>query len=508
MPFWADGWPSIAAADQGVVLQNTVRPFVYAPWAFARLLSPNVFASVNLIIAGAMFGKAFVLYLLLKRLTGNNPLAFAAAAILVVIPVDTSIFNEGTLSIHIALFCYLGAAYALVAYWQRPRWYWLLLMWLGLLVATGIYETVYPLLLFTPLMLLYGHPKISRRFIRVVLVWYVVPLLIAGRIALMMVQQQVSLSYQRNLFVGIDISASIGSLFRVYERHFYSGWEQSWGLLYGHYGILAGGIALIGLLFVSWSAGLLPKRRLLLLTVAGLAILGLGFAPYLVTALRDDTNRTYFYSSLGAAITIASVILLIVSFIPVRRFVYVCYAILIALIIGRGASVSLDRHQANINNGAAQIPFLRAITTQVSAFAPDTLLVVIDDSGDHALGNTFVYSSYYFSNALRVLYQNSTLIAAFCYPQDEGTWGIFNEQCRFEPRGVTGADVKQPNSVWSYDQVVAFHYAPDGTLTLLNDLRPYVADAVDYDPNRLLNDDALPTARISSMLGELSENSP
>ena len=507
VPFWADGWPKIAALDTGVIAEEG-RPLVNVPYEFARLLSPNLFASVNLLLIATIFGKASLFYLILKRLTGNKLLAFAAAALVIVFPVDTAIFNDGVMSIHFALFCYMGAVYALLAYWERPRWYWLVLMWLGLLFTTGIYETVYPLVLFTPLILLYKQPRISRRFVGVALFWYAVPLLVAVRLLFLIARQDDSFGYQSNLFTGIDPPAMINSLLRAYARNFHSGWVQDLGESYLAYSIAAGVITLVGILWFSRTAIVLPRKRLIILAVAGFVILGLGYAPYVFTALRDSTDRTYFYSSVGAAITIVSALLLLTSFVSSHHLGSLIFALLLAFIVGQGTAISLVRHQTNYNNGVLQLPVLRDVASQLPAVSSNTLVLVIDETPDQPLRRVFTQASFYFRAALQVLYENPDLQAALCYPHDEVGWGHFAEKCLVEPDGVTLLSTRDGTNTFPYDQIVVFSYNEAGTLTLLDDLVPYVPDAVNYDPNRLIIDDAPPTARISSMLGELGENSP
>ncbi len=503
VPFWADGWPMNVTTDRGVVVLNDLRPFVYVATAFARQLSPNLFLNVNLLTAAFIFGKGVVFYALLKRLTGDQLLAFAAAALLIVIPVDNAIFNDATFAIHFSLLAYLTAVYALLAYWQSSRPAWLVLMGISLLVTTGIYETVYPLLLVTPLILLYDKPRMTRRFILVALAWYLVPLVMGLRFFLLATQYSGSAAYQSRLF---DLSVGklelLRTLLKTYQIHFYDGWVWDIGIRYPRHAAAAAGVALLSGWWASRQQVLLPRRRLLLLTLAGLAALGLGYLPYLFTLLRHDDNRTYFYSSTGAVLAITALALLLASLIPVRRLAGILFVALVALLVGRGTAVSLDRHQRQYDNGWRQVPVLRLVTAQAPAFAPGTFVLVIDESVGQVLKYTFTLSSFYFESALRVLYQNPDLQAALCYPGEAVVWGHFGERCQLQPEGLHLLWTVNGAATIPYEQIVAFRYHEDGTLTRLDSLAAYGVEAPVYAPERRIDPSATPAPRIAAMLGE------
>ncbi len=497
VPFWADAWGVMGLTDQGAVVQNTIRPFVNVPYAIAQLLSPNLFADLNFVLVVLFFGKAFFLYLLLKRLGKSRALAFAAAALVLIIPADTAIFNDGTFSIHFALCAYVAAIYCLIAYWQDRRWYFLILMGVALALTTGIYETVYPLLLFTPVLLVWQEGRISRRVIQVASFWYMVPFIMVIRLIAMARQNPGEIAYQSNLFAGISLSDLTPTFLNVYRIHFVDGWLRTQGTAYPTYVIAA---ALIGGLLCWWLLHHQPKldwRTLLLFVVGGLVVIALGYAPYFPTTLRPATARTFFYSSLGAAVTGAALFLILAQLLPAKSFIY---AVLIGVLVGLGMIQLLDQHHLYEQLGQNEVQLLRQITTQVPLIQPNSAIMVIDNSADHKVKSAFVSASYYFENILRVIYHDSTLGGVICSSHDETPSGIFEEQCDLKADRVilTFHGIVHLQQV--YSRVVAFRLQPDGRLKLITSLAPDVADAQGYNPYLLIDQSAPFSQRMSAML--------
>jgi hypothetical protein len=99
----------------------------------------------------------------------------------VVYPADNGMMTTSATHIQAAAFFYLASVYCLVAYWRTSRLLWLIGVDLSLGVSLGTYEAGYPLVFFTPLILVWLEKRISRQVLWVAGLWYLAPVLGGGR---------------------------------------------------------------------------------------------------------------------------------------------------------------------------------------------------------------------------------------------------------------------------------------------------------------------------------------
>lgn len=493
-----DGWLMTQAADQGIVIQPGESRFLtYVPGAIARVLSPNPFIGANVFLIGLFVGKVILVYLIVKRLTRNRAVAFAAASLIAVYPADTAIFYAAP-NIHFAIFFYVLSVYLLLVYWDRPRWYLLLFMWFAQVMTTGTYEAVYPLLILTPLVVVWLEGRVTRRVITTAVLWYAAPVLVLVRLTLIVIQNQGAVAYQQHLFTTAPIHDLLGSLLRAYRVHFIDGWTRIPGSTYIPYGVIAGVIG--G--GICWR--LLRKqpsvrlRTLILLLIGGLAAIGAGYVPFLLTSLRDSSARTYNYSSLGAGFVLAILFLAIAQRLKFTRFLF---AALTAVLLAHGTVQLLNQHGMDDERGRAQVTRVLAVIAQAPAVQPGSLVLVIDETEGGGFSAPFGTLRPYFELALSTMYENYTLSASACYPKDEAPRGAFQENCHIETDRVvlTILNGSQEQS-FPLDQVVVFRYHPDGSVSLDENLVPYVTDASGYDPKKRINFDAPLPPRAQAML--------
>ncbi len=193
-------------------------------------LTPDSFVGMNLVALVSIIAKGLALYLVLTQFWPRQRLfALTAALLFLVFPADQGIFTFRGLHIHGAVALYLLAIYFLLRAWDRPRWYWLLLIWSSLVASIFIYEIAYPLIVFTPLLLLFrrGEPEFRKRFIRLSLIWYAAPVVTLMYAA---VTLSSGATYQGWVVQhsGINQASIMGTMaqavWNAYGQHFVGGW--------------------------------------------------------------------------------------------------------------------------------------------------------------------------------------------------------------------------------------------------------------------------------------------
>ena len=217
--------------------QHRLRPLQDTTTAFAHWLTPDSFVGLNLVNMVSIMFKGAAFYLMLTRLVPHQKLfILLAALLLVVFPADEGIFTFRAVHIHGAVAFYLLAVYFLLCSWDRPRLLTLLLMCVSLVVSIFIYEIGYPLIVFTPLILLLkrGQLDFRRRFLRLGFAWYIAPILTLLYTALTLASGP---TYQTWVVQHSGINQEsvavemVLAVWNAYLQHFVGGWLNSLTLL-------------------------------------------------------------------------------------------------------------------------------------------------------------------------------------------------------------------------------------------------------------------------------------
>lgn len=494
--FTLDDWILFHQVDQGNAMSaaSATRLFAPIPFMLAYSLNPGHFSAINLFLALLLFVKGILCYAVLRRLNGAAPLAFAIAVLTILLPADRGVFYMGALTIQFALVSYLLAIYLLLAYWHRKRLSALLGMWIALLGSVGIYELVYPLIVVTPLILLWFHHRIDRRFIRVALLWYVIPLVNAIWYVFIVLNFPRAFAYQDSLSSHPSIPEMLTSLLNIYRRHFIDSWWTGGSSLNSAYVLLSvttGALVFaVALVLARRDRFKAVPRLSIILIIAGLVIVGLGTALYLPTSLRDETLRTYYFSSVGAAVTLAALLWRITP----RQLVF---AALVGGLAGVAVLRLLDQHQRFYDTSERQQAALTELVRVLPAPAPSSGIVVVDETPDAAFSN-LIYFPPYLEYMLPTLYNDYSLEAELCLPGDFG----YGEQdrCRFTDDGMQIESWRTFTFVRSYGQLIFVRY--DGTFSLVDDLTPYAGSPIpQYQPERrYLPGSSLPS-RVADLFG-------
>jgi hypothetical protein len=429
LPFGFDGgatgdaWIYFMQLQSGAIFSyaNPLRLFIPLPWLIGYTLTPGTFVGVNVVTLLLLFGKSALLYALLRRLTAHPPLAFAAAALYLLLPADTGIFYLGALAIHCAVFCLLLAVYLLLVYWKSRRLIAWIVIWVAQLFAVGTYELVYPPILLTPALLLLQNRRLSRRWWITSAVWYVVPGLYALWYAAIALTYPRAAAYQAGLSQGeFSLGAVLTSLFAIYRRHFIDGWIEAGAFWW--IALAAGVIAFTAVMLITPPARKVDLRAVI---AGGLALILIGVAIYLPTSVRDETTRTYYVSGIGAGIAAAGLL----WWIGGRRRWW--FAALIGLLALIGTSRLLDQHQTYVEQSIQQQRAAAAIAAALPPFQPNMGIAVIDATSDlrleaviNPMSLDFMLFPYHHDLSIRAILCASALIGT-----DAG--------CRFEDGQLT-----------------------------------------------------------------------
>jgi hypothetical protein len=492
--FWADGWPSLVAVQtRGIdfTYSPLTRPLLYLPWWAGYYLTPQSLVGPNLVVLFSILGKGLLAYGIWRKLGAAGYVAFVAAAITMVFPVDSALFNMGALAIHFALLAYLCAVYCLITYYLDGSRRWLIPMALGLIITVGIYETVYPLLVFTPALLLVLR-KPDRRFLIASALWYAIPLLNGLRLLLLFTTSSTSFDYQSNLLSDtFSIAPLLEGAINNYRKHFVDVWvltDKPVPTEHVLIGVVAGILLAAVSLFLYFRSTLTVQttsKRYWILAVFGFLVIGLGFAAYLPTALRDSTQRTFYYSSVGAALVHVCLLYLVTRRFPFGPFIF---CIVSGVLIGIGTIRMLDQHQVYVSHFKAQQVQARGLLGNVGNVPSGTGILVIDESPHSGLRDVYVGSSFYFNAVIGYAFGDNTIKGGLCYPNEVEPWGNFRETCTFSDTGAVVTLRSVLNMIdHEYDHLIALRYTVEDGFVVITDLSPYVSGGQpdDYNPAAL-----------------------
>jgi hypothetical protein len=470
----ADVWDVWARMDahEFMFYQHDSRPFIFWPLALAYTLNASSFVWTEVIFAALLFLKGVAFYALLRQLIPRNA-ALVAAALSIVFPSDQGIMYTGAPNGHLGVFTYLLALLFLLSYCRRPRLLTLIGMWMSLIVTLGVYETVYPLVLFGPALLIGYEGRLSKRLLKPALAWYAVLALALLRLGLLSITMGSLGPRAEAMLLSTSMAAPdqlrdmLNSLLRLYTRHFWAGWAEVFE--YGPFrrssplfimAIFVGAVFVIAL----WGLGRrepqenqLKNRQYWYLIVGALVAMGLGFIAYLPSLARNDLFRTFIYVLPSAALAVSLVLYGISSLLPWKRYRYVVFALLSAGSITLGTLRTLDFHYAATSDAYFQKTFVRQMVEQAPGIQDNVVMLVVDETNDAQALRTFYFIPPNLSLMLKVTYEEPTLSGYMCQPSSLEDSPQF--PCVFDESGV-GVSLSEgaPPTHIPYEHLVVFRY--------------------------------------------------
>lgn len=486
------------------------RPGKLIPITLAHTLTPDSFVGYNIVQAALFFGKGMMFYFLMRRLIPGLPIvALAGALLFIIYPADEGLMTMRSTPIHFATFCFLTALNLLLAYWERPRWFILLGMWLALGLSVGTYEIAYPLALASPIFLLWLEKRLNARVIRLSLLWYAGFLLPMANSLIHFGQPN---SMQRNLLEAGTADRNLLTFFQemleslilAYQRHFIFGWQTavqqvSLNSLY----LLLAGVVAFGVLVVAW---LISRnravqdtppfsRRYFIFVIVGILWIALALVLYLPTTRRYEDWRVYYMSSAGASLAV-TVLILVISHLISRRFANWLFTGLMALLIGLAVVRILHQHQRYVDVGLREAYILGRIIEEVPTLKSQAYYLLVPPESGEPLPPERLYLAQAFDAALSLIYEDYAKVLGvdFCYPPDIS--------CRFYDNGVEVSGIGTPRKLYPYDQILLFESSTHGGINLLSHVPDYLlsgAMAENYAPEKIIDSGSQEPRRVHTL---------
>lgn len=507
------GAPSERNEDYSLFITSglqRMRPLAGAAFVVGYSLAPDSFFGFNVLMMGLIAAKGVALYLILRKLTaGNTVYALLVALLFVVYPADGGLFTLRSISIHLSIFWLLLGIYLFLVYFETGRWWALVASWLALIGSIWIYEVAYPLIFLTPVLLVMLEGRLNRRVIRASLLLYVAPL--AGLLYYAYTFTQ-GASYQSWLLQrsGLNQQSVIGemltSIGNAYNRHFAEGWLQAFQQITPAFVFLSLVMVVAAFIF-GWlllrrqPAAPGPKRRYWQLALLGFAVVGIGYAPFLITPWRNLDWRVYSFSSVGGAIFVGSMAYLLVLYTRLRPAVFIA---IMSVLIGIGTLRALNQHAYYAGLSADQQRLLRGVAAEVPAWKANAPLIVVDETGRY-YDNWTMGASYLLKYALRYLYEDYSLNAVLCsFDRSTGQMVALRELqelCVFTPEGITVREADAEVGNYPYDEIVMVRFSERGAELLHEIPASYVQTLPErmYNPDQFVDQSAPPPRRFNTL---------
>jgi hypothetical protein len=496
-----------------------MRPFTLWTFMAAQTAFPDSFIGYNLIVMALYFARGILLYaILMKLFPRQRVFAVLTTFLFILFPADDGLFTFRAMNVHTAVVTWLLAVYMLLSYWQNPRWWKMGIAWAGLVVCLFTYELGYPLVLLTPFLIPWWEGRFSKRLIRVSLLWWIAPVFTFIYAAYQFTQPGESYQSWAVLHSGINspslITETAMMIGRAYSRHFYEGWQIGISQI-NPTSLLTWLGTGIGVLAVAVGWRLTPReneahlettlttRRLIGLFLIGLIIIFMGVILFILTPYRTITWHTYYFSGLGGALSISSLVYLLT-----RRWQW-AYIGVMGLIIAIAGVRALNQHQYYVDLSRNEQGLLRGVAGAAPRLnAPaDTTLIVVDETGNF-YDNWTLGTTYLVENALRVVYEDYTLNAILCrFDPESGAFlilGELRERCSFGADGITLYRDDEIVETVPFNRAAVIRFTNEGTALLETLPDDYLTDADvqainGYDPLALIDVNAPPPRRYNTM---------
>ncbi len=457
---------------------HRLRPLVGLTFVASYSLTPDSFVGYNLVAMALFVGKSVLLYLIMRRLThGNTTYALLVALLFIIFPADGGLFTFRAINVHLAVLWFLLSVYLFLIYFGSGRRWALVGAWLATVGHLWIYEIPYPLILFMPLLLVWVEGRLNGRVLRASVLWFLAPLFALLYEVVLFTQGESYQSWvlQRSGLTQPGIlNEMIASLLTAYDRHFVSGWTESFGQIGTPYLALAV-VAALGAFGVGWlmrrAPADEPRRRYWMLALIGFAVIGLGYAMFLISTNRQLDWHVYYYSSIGGAVCAGSLVYLLMLYAHLPRAMFVA---IMSLLIGLTTLHALNQHANYADIALSQQRLLHDVVEQAPHIADGATLVVVDETGRY-VDNWSLGASYLVRYALGYVYGDPNLSAILCsFDPASGAFVALPEQrelCTFTPEGISLTLAGDESGFYPYDRMVVVRYTGDGA-ELLASLPP------------------------------------
>jgi hypothetical protein len=433
---------------------------VFLPWKLASLISRGTFMGAGLVLATFFWGKSIALYATFRKLRLATPvLAFLIAVLFMLYPADTGNFTMRALGRNAGVFFYFVSVLLLVLAAQQSNPVFSIAMLLAEGTSAFIAEQGYPLILFTPALLLMIKECTKQKKIILAGLWYAVLSLAVLNFLLVNKPRQTKLFEQGLVADRFQyVKEVILSNLLAYKWVFWDSWQSAaintlnnfeWRYALFTLAIYAVVGITVYLLIRFVGKRNAPEPYTLHyfgpVLLASLAIIGLSFSPYSITTFRYSHFRVFYYAVAGAALAIGLIFdFAIQRLLPRWRNIVniVFWGVIISLISFNG----LIQHAYYVSISQVQQNILVSIVEQAPSIKKNTVIVLLVN--DKTEGTFSSLDAYVFNRAL-----------SWTYGYDVGR--IYTNVCN---------NINKCAPQINFKNSILFRYTEDGKTILLDTL--------------------------------------
>lgn len=515
-----DEWRRLDEFDRltlGDLNHSGARPLVRLIRWIPSALTPGATTGLDYLTLLMFFIKGLMAYQIMHMLTlGNRAAAFVIGVLFILYPAEGDPFSMQNAPNQISFTCYLIAVCLLFTSYKKYSLLRLRVMILFLVTSLMVYETAYTTAFFVPLLLVWLDKGFTKRVMRVAAVWY----------AALLICLVYTLNFYLDAFTRprsyvskysvVDektplelVEKVVDAMLKAYARHFGGGWFEAFNELgsitvYHVFALvlalIVGAVVIYLLSHSNFQAAGQNIRRYGILFAIGIMALGLDFGPYSLAA-GGYTWRIYTRSSMGAALCVVMVALIIIHLVrnpTIRKSIFVGLTIVAVY----AATVwSLFKHETL----AQRVLFLQEVLADVAVQVPDiedntAVIVILDPNFPNFPLRTFRHTE----AAVRILYDNKTLALNICnspVAQSERQDDLHGN-CKFQQDRLLIDFVEGRDRFYDYNNLVLFQFVWPSDMQLIEEIpADFTADirVEGYDPYQRIDLDATMPARTQVM---------
>jgi hypothetical protein len=206
------------------------------------------------------------------------------------------------------------------------------------------------------------------------------------------------------------------------------------------------------------------------LYILGVGLVILGLVPFAaLISYATETERTQFLASVGSGSLIAATLAIFRKTPHKRLGMVLSMTLSAAVIIG---ALSQGAHYRRVGLQRAQVvrDLLTQVTEQAGPLKPHSTIAVYDEFRRFAATHwRFGASERHFTDALQWLYDDPTISAIICYPNDE-QFGPYKDGCKLGVSGVQTVGQRGIGPTVPYPSIAFLRWGKDGVVSRLTNL--------------------------------------
>lgn len=487
------------------------RYWALVPHVLSASISWHTFAGYHLVNFAMFWGMLALFYGILRQLGLAAWLAFLAALLLLVYPVNSSLMSLRSLPMTFSKLALLAAVLWALDCRGHCNRLGLLGIWLALLLSLGASEYGFVIILLVPVLWWRGRLDFWQK-LNLTVIWLLAPI---AKLAHLQLLNAAGVNYygawsfappagKANLLevFGYYLDVVGNAILRVYAY----GWQEALESLAANVWLAPTAISLgLMTLAAAWLARDAseqdwPTRAQLRTALLGGFVFLLPAIGVVMWVARRAFGlwRMYVYAPVGASIAVLMLVLLAASAVRSWRLRKAIVIAACLLLILPGLSRLYVQQDAFARSANAKAQVLWQIIEQAPYFQPEARLIVLTSmsSQDMRYRGLKELHSNMLDSAIYMLYQNGRpRVAALC---------MLSENCGSSDIAISANWLKEAED---FADVVFFRLHDDLRTELLLALPPELADraSASYDPKRLIDFSAPMPPRALTMLASARE---